>query len=382
MGKDYPLNQVMRNKRVCILSGIYPPDTGGPATFAISFADFAARKGFYPENISYADKSMKREKIGNSQVRLISRRMNLIPRYVFTIVATLSAYLRGCKIIANGCFLEVYVASLIVRKKYVAKVPGDIVWERAVNSGLTELDILSFQDQKLPIRFRLFRWLYSSALKRATFVIAPSKLLCNLAETWGVPRESIVYIPNSIDTNFYSPKQGEDLFHAIAVNRLVSWKHVDQIILACARRNLSLAIVGDGPEGGKLKMLALQLGANVKFYGEVSQDEVADLLSKSEIYILNSTFEATAYSLLEARSCGLIAISNANTGAAEIISDQIDGYLIQNSDSSSLLDALDNYSSLSKREKMDMRNKAILSTRTLFDREINFRKILELVDYK
>jgi glycosyltransferase involved in cell wall biosynthesis len=287
---------------------------------------------------------------------------------------------RGCKIIANGCFLEVYVASLIIRKKYVAKIPGDIVWERAVNLGLTRLDIVNFQDQKLPFPFRIFRWLFSSALKRATLVIAPSQVLCNLVESWGVPRESIIYIPNSVDTSFYLPKQSEKHFQVIAVNRLVSWKHVDQIIVACASKNLSLAIVGDGPEKARLQSLASRLGANVRFFGEVSKDEVADLLSRSQVYILNSTFEATAYSLLEARSCGLIAISNAYTGAAEIISNQVDGYLVQNSDSSSLILALDKYFSLTQNERIHMRDKAVLSTRTFFDREVNFCKILELLD--
>ena len=372
----------MRNKRVCVLSGIYPPDTGGPATFAVSFAEFTVQQGLLSENISYTDARSKKQKYGCSQVRLINRSLHLLPRYILTVVAILSAYLRGFKIIANGCFLEVYVASLIIRKKYVAKIPGDIVWERAVNSGTTNLDIIGFQDQKLPFQLRIFRWFFSSALKRAIFVIAPSKLLCNLVESWGVPQKSIVYIPNSVDADFYVPNQSDKVFHVIAVNRLVPWKHVDQIIVACANRNLSLAIVGDGPERERLQSLALRLGANVKFFGEVSKAEVVNLLSKAEIYILNSTFEATAYSLLEARACGLIAISNSNTGAAEIISDHIDGYLVQNSDSSSLILALDKYASLTQSEKIDMRDRAVQSTRTFFDREVNFRKILDLLDAK
>ena len=45
----------------------------------------------------------------------------------------------------NGLFLETLLAKVISRARLVAKVPGDIVWERARNQGLTSLTIDQYQ---------------------------------------------------------------------------------------------------------------------------------------------------------------------------------------------------------------------------------------------
>jgi N,N'-diacetylbacillosaminyl-diphospho-undecaprenol alpha-1,3-N-acetylgalactosaminyltransferase len=56
--------------------------------------------------------------------------------------------------------------------------------------------------------------------------------------------------------------------------------------------------------------------------------------------VLNSSIEATSYSLLEARACGLPTIANTGTGATEIISNEIDGILCGSSTGFSLEPAL------------------------------------------
>jgi glycosyltransferase involved in cell wall biosynthesis len=62
-----------------------------------------------------------------------------------------------------------------------------------------------------------------------------------------------------------------------------------------------------------------------------------DLYSKSKYFILNSEFEAgTPYALLEARASGLVCLANKFTGCADVINDEIDGYLFDGRNSDGL----------------------------------------------
>ena len=55
------------------------------------------------------------------------------------------------------------------------------------------------------------------------------------------------------------------------VSALVPYKRIDLAVEACARAEVPLTIVGDGPELGRLKRLA---GSGVTFRGWISDDEI------------------------------------------------------------------------------------------------------------
>lgn len=327
-------------KTICVATGIFPPDTGGPAKFAETFLKWCQQNGQRVEAISLSDTATKVISFNNSNIKLISRNQFLLIRYIKTVIALSRKLLTQRAVIANGLFLEVYFASLLTSRKYVSKVPGDIVWERARNSGYTKQSLEEFQYESLNLKYRIFRSLFSRSLKRSQNVIVPTKQLQELCFKWGVSKDKVVVIPNSVDTDlFTSDSDIGNEFDVIVVNRLVAWKHVDAVISACAQLNLSLAIVGDGPEKNRLEALAIKQSARATFFGNRSQLEVLGLLQKSSCFVLNSSFEATAYSLLEARSVGLFTIATKKTGSAEVVDHNIDGLLCDD-ESLTLKDAL------------------------------------------
>lgn len=369
----------MSKSRVTILTGIYPPDSGGPATFAVSFSQFVRKQGFTSKVISLTDGPGKETRDAGETVKLISRDLGLFKRTFLVSFQILLEFLQKSHVIANGFFVETYLASFLLRGKYTAKVPGDIVWERAINSGKTNSDVKSFQGQKLDKKYKLFRFLFSRSLLRAENVVVPSPLLYELCLNWGVPPSKLHLVYNSVDTDYFKPKKNSSLkFDCIAVNRLVELKNVDQIIIACNNLNLSLLIVGDGPEMERLTSLSKQLNAKTFFAGNASQSEILNYLQSSSIYILNSTVDATAYSLLEARSCGLISVANIKTGASEVITDLKDGYLTKSTTHQEVEAALKWVISQGPKEISEMREASRISTLRLFNRDLNFMKILEL----
>ncbi len=173
--------------KLLMVSGIFPPDPGGPAKFAREFAQWSSNNGVDVRVISYGDEPSGVLESSKIQLLRVSRKGNLIYRYLKMISAISESAKRETQIICVGAFLETYFASIFKKFNYVAKVPGDIVWERARNNKVTDLDINDFQQSELSPRYRIFRYLFTQSLKRASLVIVPSKGLLQLCISWGVP---------------------------------------------------------------------------------------------------------------------------------------------------------------------------------------------------
>ena len=365
-------------KEFLLLSGIYPPEVGGPAKFVVDFSEFLHKRNLRAEVLTYTDGPSKTFNDGNRKVTQISRRLWLPIRY-FVYIVRLVSKLRKRQILANGCFVELSLLGLFLPIKYSVKIPGDIVWERARNKKYTELDISEFQRSKLNLKYQLFRSLFSFSLKKATKVIVPSKLLCELCLLWGVNPDKIVIINNSIDVSKFQyianfPKK----YDVCSIARLVPWKGFEELIRTVAKLQLSLVIVGDGPQKENLKKLVISLNANVTFLDNLTQGELPFIYNSSRIFVLNSTYEATSYALLEAMSSGCIVISNEATGSAEVITNLRDGLLCGPKGKYTLETAL--YAAKTESVDLDfLRNNAIQKVNNFFNQERNFNQILELV---
>ncbi len=364
----------------CLITGIYPPDTGGPAKFAATFSQFLVERNNRVRVISYTNLDSHKIIRENEIVELISRKLPITIRYLQIIRTILKSALRKEKIIANGCFIEIALLRCVFPFFYITKVPGDIVWERARNNGLTTLDIDEFQTQKLAWNYKLFRYLFSLSLRKSAHVIVPSTHLRNLVVSWGVPANKISVVYNSIDTQKFHPGGKADYkFDVVTVCRLVPWKGLEQVVEVCATLGLSLEIVGDGPIKESLESLSQKLNSQVEFFGDVEQEKLVELLQRARVFVLNSTFEATSYALIEAMSCGVVPVSNDTTGSVEVINHEINGLLCGSSTGLTLDTALSfifsNPELLSSMSK-EARSRAQKD----FDFEVNFEKIRALSD--
>ena len=367
----------MLRSGICVVSGIYPPESGGPAKFAATFSKWASSKLPHTSVVTLTDEADYFLAENGVTIRKISRQRNLISRYLRSAISIFGDS-KNAGILVNGMFLEACLMHFLSGKKYVVKIPGDIVWERARNSGLTKLNIDDFQNTNLPFKYKLFRAAFTLSLRSAKKVIVPSSHLKNLVIAWGIQREKIELIYNSISLdNFSYNPMGEKNIDVITVSRLVTWKGLDEVILACSTLNLNLTIVGDGPERLNLENLALKCGANVNFLGDVAQNLLPNLYARSKYFVLNSTFEATSYALLEARACGVFSIANSKTGSEDVIHHRVDGLLCKGDDGFTVESAL-KYAMNNQIFVDDAKFKARERTEELFNMEINFKRILEL----
>ena len=358
-----------------VITGIYPPESGGPAKFAKEFSSWLSSHDMKTTVLCYSDLGIDDEDI--FEVKVVSRKGSNIHRIIrFTSLINRNTN-ANVNVLAVGAFIEVYIASLLKKFRYTAKVPGDIVWERARNFGYTKLGIEEFQDASLSIKYRLFRHVYSLSLKRAQRVIVPSIGLRNLCLKWGVDPLKIKVVYNSIDTNFFAPKKvKEPTFEIITACRLTTWKRVDELITLTANMGIRLAIAGDGPEKANLEAWCHNLKADVVFFGDLSKEELLNLFHSSCFFVLNSEYEGLPHVLVEARSSGVLVLARSGTGSSEVIHDKRDGFLYSNVDE---LREKITFLRTNPKNIQAMRNLAREDALLRFNKDQNFYEILEVM---
>jgi len=325
-----------------LLTGIFPPDLGGPATFNSKFANWAVVNNYQVRVLTYSDARLTRKEKDKIKVSSVLRSRYILIRY-FLMTAKIIWYgFRSDVVLANGCFIELTFAKIVLNRPLITKIPGDPLWERARNLGSTISDIQAFQDEKKGLQENLLRFLTSKSIISSDFVITPSRQLAQLATHWGVHPKKIRVIPNAVDAELFSPSLSSDKkFDVVTMARLVPWKGISELISACGELNLTLAIIGTGPDLHSLQASAAESGTQVKFFGSLSQKDSIRVLNEASIFVLNSEYEGFPHALIEAMSLELICIARAGTGCDEIIEDGKNGFLaIPNSPNRSLVHVL------------------------------------------
>lgn len=106
------------------------------------------------------------------------------------------------------------------------------------------------------------------------------------------------------------------------VGRLIPRKGVDRLLravaAASATADLRLVVVGNGPEEGRLRRLADELGIarRVEFRGFVDQPELPAMYAAADIFALSTLDDPFAMVLLEAAAAGLPVVASPFAGAS------------------------------------------------------------------
>jgi glycosyltransferase involved in cell wall biosynthesis len=134
------------------------------------------------------------------------------------------------------------------------------------------------------------------------------------------------------------------------VGNLVAVKGVDVLLKAWSRLAAAgvlgsedrLAIVGDGPERGRLQAQAeaLGLGPRVAFAGAVAFAEVPRWMAASDVLCLPSRSEGTPNVVVEALASGVPVVATRVGGVPELVRQGENGLLVPPEDAPALAEAL------------------------------------------
>jgi len=322
-----------------IAAEIYPPETGGPASFVKRILPFLKENGFEVKVITYSDENA--EEIDLIKIKRVS---NLLVRYWRYFTALWKLFKEADLIFAQGptaAGLPAVLIKKLLGKKVVIKVVGDVAWERSFSQGKIKDLINEFQNKKYGFGVEFQKWLRGFTVRQADLVITPSQYLKKIVVGWGVSSDKVQVIYNSFEShlqvlNKTEAKQKLNLndYIIFSAGRLVPWKGFAGLIELMPRflvlkPDCKLLIAGSGPEENnlKLKVKILNLEDKVIFAGQVAQNEMPFYYCVADLFILNSGYEGLSHTLLEALSYALPTIASDIGGNPEVIHNNVNGLL-------------------------------------------------------
>jgi glycosyltransferase involved in cell wall biosynthesis len=318
---------------VVVVSGIFPPDIGGPATYVPSISNELVERGHNVTVVTLSDSLDYDDGSYTFPVQRIRRSLLKPARFLTTVIRILRAGRTAQVLYVNGLYFEAVVANFLLRKALVQKIVGDWAWERATNKGWVKDTFDEFQKRRYDLKIEFLKALRSFWTRRADAVIVPSEFLARAVANWRVSESKISVIYNAVELpSSISPVVPlSTRFKIVTVGRLVPWKQIDRLIEALTEYDeAGLVIVGDGPERSRLEELAREreLSERVFFAGQRSKEETLAIMAGCDLFVLNSSYEGFPHVVLEAMGAGLPVLATAVGGTPELVQDGENGVLI------------------------------------------------------
>ena len=324
--------------RLLIVSGIWPPDVGGPASHAPEVAAFLRERGHDVEVVITANRAPADE---SYPVHWVSRSL---PKGVVhaRALSTIAAHARTSDVVyTTGMFARTAAACTLTRTPSVVKLTGDPAFERMRWRGTFTGGLEEFQHESRRLESAALRALRTATLRAATRIVCPSAYLRDAVISWGVPAERVTVLPNPIprapapvDRDATRRRLGVDSQVLLAfAGRFGPQKALDVALDAvAATEHVTLALAGEGDGAANLRRRAEPLGDRVRFLGALPRDEVLELFAAADASVLSSSWENLPHAVLESLAVGTPVLATAVGGVPEIVEDGVNGLLVAQGD--------------------------------------------------
>ena len=218
--------------------------------------------------------------------------------------------------------------------------------------------------------------------KNIRHIVVNSKLLKGqVIGSFNYPEEKVSQVSNGIDTEKYFPaKEGEkdeirkklhlsDRFVCVFVAGNFKIKGLNEAIMAIAglneetRKRVTLLIVGKDKAKPFLELAEkLNVTENLIFAGK--QKNMRDYYIASDLLLYPSHYETFGNVILEACACGVPVLTTEMVGAAELIKDNKNGFLVKSAKKiDHIISILEAYIKLPESEHEKFSKKALIATK-------------------
>jgi glycosyltransferase involved in cell wall biosynthesis len=317
--------------KIVILVSLFPPGTlGGTEIATYNLAKQLARRGHEIHVITTHDRGLpffRKEndfyvhRIAWPKIRFIG---------IFSFWLQMLPKIRAIKPdIVHAQDFTIGVPALVIKK--ILKIPY-VVWGRGTDVNRSS---------------PFFRIIIKLLIQNADAVLALTEdMRKNLKK---INNTEICVVPNGIDLDEYNTPISciKNKKIILFVGRLHPVKGVPYLIIAMKSildkiPDSKLLLVGYGNEKEMLEALTIQLGIqkHVEFVGKVTPEVVKTFMQQSDVFVLPSLSEGFPNVILEAMACGLPIVASRVGGIPDIITNEINGFLVENKDSDEMADKI------------------------------------------
>jgi len=334
--------------KIVVVSGIWPPDVGGPASHAPALAEALLEAGHTVEVVTTADRTPARRPY---PLRWVARGRPAPLRHLAVVREVRSAARGADRVYATTMVRRAALGAALARRPLVVKLVADEAYERERRAGRFAGTLEQFQAERGGLRVRLLRATRTAALRRASRVLVPSAYLRAIALGWGLDPARTTVVPNPAPEVPVHPTRGEaraalgvEGFALGVAGRLTEQKALEDTLAALVRvPRVALLVLGEGPERAALERRAAQLDLSdrVRFLGAGTRDDVMVLFRAVDAALLTSAWENLPHTLLEALAAGTPVIATAVGGIPEVVRDGENGLLVPPRDVAAAASAID-----------------------------------------
>lgn len=334
--------------RAVVVSGIWPPDVGGPAVHAPAVARFLHERGHAVTVVTTAVVAPASEAF---PVRWVSRGIPPGARHAAVAAQVSRAARAGDVVYATSMVRRAAIGAALARRPLVVKLVADEAYERARRSGAFDGSLEDFQVWRGDPQVQGLRASRTASLRRAAHVFVPSAYLRSVALGWGLDQARVSVLPNPAPPVPSLPPRDDlrarlvegSAFLLAFAGRLTAQKDVDVALQAVAAvPAVTFALLGDGPERTTLEARAgvLGLDTRVRFLGGGDREGVLRLFRAADASVLSSAWENFPHTVVESLAVGTPVVATAVGGVPEVVRDGENGLLVPPRDPQALAAAI------------------------------------------
>jgi glycosyltransferase involved in cell wall biosynthesis len=187
------------------------------------------------------------------------------------------------------------------------------------------------------LRFLLSRWRQWDwiAAQRVDRYVSNSQTTSERVRRYLGRESTVLHPPVEID-RFRRVGPGQIGAHYVVLAELMAHKRIDVAVEAFTRLGLPLVVVGDGPEGRRLRKLA---GPTITFTGRIGDAQVADVLAGARALVVTAV-EEFGIAAVEALAAGRPVIALGEGGVRESVEPGVTGAFYERNDPAALAETV------------------------------------------
>jgi len=282
--------------KILLATPIYPPEIGGPSQYVKNLSEMLEKRGIKSEVISYNEMKNIPQPLRFLFyfLKLLNKTRNSDIVYAFNLIS---------------CGLPACFWSKVFKKRFIIRLGGDFLWERAVESGRMKKTLREYYQEPKTIKEKFWLYVIKRILNSADKIIFTSHFQKQIyLKHFSIEERKIVVVSNPFpETEPIHDQQPSVSYQFLYAGRLLKLKNLNVLIevfkkiLERTDKFLKLKIIGNGPEKQSLKKQVKDLGLknNIIINDSLSHQEILKEIQKSYLCILPALTDITPKFVLE-----------------------------------------------------------------------------------